>query len=53
MLTAMLVAMLGSNIAAAASPAPCDMWLTVELWPDAPDCRYITRPAIANERLKR
>jgi hypothetical protein len=33
----LLVAVLGCNAAAAASPASCDMSLTVELWPDVPD----------------
>lgn len=35
----MLAAALGSNAAAAAVPetATCDLWLTVELWPDVPD----------------
>jgi hypothetical protein len=35
----MLVAVLGSNTAAAAPPATCDMQLTVELTPDVPNPR--------------
>jgi hypothetical protein len=36
-----LVAVLGSNPAVAAPPAPCDMRLTVELTPDVPNPRDV------------
>lgn len=35
--TVMLTAMFASTSAVAAEPAPCDMLLTVELWPDVPN----------------
>lgn len=39
--TVMLAAVLGTKAAAAASPAPCNMLLTVELTPDVPNARDV------------
>jgi hypothetical protein len=48
--TVMLAAVLGTKAAAAASPAPCNMLLTVELTPDVPNARSRSRGARGHGR---